>query len=1086
MRPTVCMTKALLCAVLALTFTSAQALEHAYFEDFATKDYCDESNTTALWDTSAGELRLPPFELSHLGSVVTPGSPYELVVRGDHAYVADYTSGLTVVDVSDPSSPAIVGALVLPGASRGIDVAGDRAYVAAYSSGLRVVDVSDQTAPVEVAYCDTLGAAYEVAVAGHYAYVAAGSAGLRVVTVGGAAPYVVGTYDTGGSARCVDVKGDHAYVADYSVGLVVVDISNPTSPALAGGVSTSGFANGVMVDGDYAFVGCMSGGVDVVDVSDPANPVVAANYDTPSSVQRLFVDGDHVYAADNSSLQVIDVQDPTQPAFEASFATSGGTRAVAVSGMTAFLLSSTTDFDAVSIGTWIAPSFEGSAPCGEAYVGDVCGQGDYVYVSAQHDGLGIYDVSLPSEPVLVGVYDPTGEDVNAADVDGDLAVVARDTDVHVVDVSDPEAPSLLGSCSTITSEIHNVAISGDFAFATMGLEGVSVVDISDPTSPFIADDIQVVGAVALGLDAAGDYLAVAAKYDFLMFKVLETGTISLVGSCATGSYTTDVDLEGNYAFVSASDRLLTIDVSDPTSPSVVSSIEVDMGWFEDVEVFGDRLYLADECGSTVGGIRVYDVSDPESPVLIDGYESGQNTSGMVRLGDFLLVACLYDSVRAFQISDREAYVESDEARSLDVESSDIDIVRARMTANTSGGIAVPYCSNDGGSSWQEADLGDWLTFPSQDDDLRWRLRLDASPAYDKPVVGDLTVEWGYRFALIDAVADVGNDQGGQVSLEWSGSGHDQAATTHTITDYLVYRRIDAPERGEEPADVPVARSVSRASAVEEAGGSGPPPSLGRYPPGDWHYVTTVPAFGEDEYAVVVPTLVDSTAGNGVRYSVFFVRALTDTPGVYFDSPPDSGYSVDNLEPHVPTGLRVDHRSDRNELAWDAPLDPDFDHFRVYRGACPDFAPDAENLIAEVVACAWTDEVQQGWGYHYKVSSVDRAGNESEAASPEETTGVPDGATPTRYALYQNVPNPFNPTTTLRFDVPEPGGGLKLEIFNASGRSVTVLLEDEFPAGPHWTTWDGRDAAGERVASGVYFYRLTAPGFERTRRMIVLK
>jgi flagellar hook assembly protein FlgD len=84
-------------------------------------------------------------------------------------------------------------------------------------------------------------------------------------------------------------------------------------------------------------------------------------------------------------------------------------------------------------------------------------------------------------------------------------------------------------------------------------------------------------------------------------------------------------------------------------------------------------------------------------------------------------------------------------------------------------------------------------------------------------------------------------------------------------------------------------------------------------------------------------------------------------------------------------------------------------------------------------------------------------------------------------LKQNAPNPFNPRTTIRFDLPA-AGTVRLAIYDVAGRLVKVLVEGEIPAGSHEAVWDGRDSAGRGMASGGYFARLQAGGKVETVRM----
>ncbi|MFC1572962.1 FlgD immunoglobulin-like domain containing protein [Candidatus Eisenbacteria bacterium] len=87
-------------------------------------------------------------------------------------------------------------------------------------------------------------------------------------------------------------------------------------------------------------------------------------------------------------------------------------------------------------------------------------------------------------------------------------------------------------------------------------------------------------------------------------------------------------------------------------------------------------------------------------------------------------------------------------------------------------------------------------------------------------------------------------------------------------------------------------------------------------------------------------------------------------------------------------------------------------------------------------------------------------------------------------LFQNQPNPFSPETRIEFDFPQ-AGPVELAIYSVNGRLIRKLLDEERTAGSHSATWDGKDDAGKKVASGVYFYGLTAPGIKESRQMILL-
>ncbi len=99
--------------------------------------------------------------------------------------------------------------------------------------------------------------------------------------------------------------------------------------------------------------------------------------------------------------------------------------------------------------------------------------------------------------------------------------------------------------------------------------------------------------------------------------------------------------------------------------------------------------------------------------------------------------------------------------------------------------------------------------------------------------------------------------------------------------------------------------------------------------------------------------------------------------------------------------------------------------------------------------------------------------------------VDESPLPDDFALLQNHPNPFNPTTTIRYSLARPSQ-VVIEVWNVLGQRVRVLEDEVQAAGVYETTWDGRNASGQEVASGVYFYTLRSGNFTQTRKMVLLR
>ena len=110
------------------------------------------------------------------------------------------------------------------------------------------------------------------------------------------------------------------------------------------------------------------------------------------------------------------------------------------------------------------------------------------------------------------------------------------------------------------------------------------------------------------------------------------------------------------------------------------------------------------------------------------------------------------------------------------------------------------------------------------------------------------------------------------------------------------------------------------------------------------------------------------------------------------------------------------------------------------------------------------------------------------------TGVEEGSQisvlPKSFELGQNYPNPFNPTTTIKYSLRNISGqaipNTTLKIYNILGQEIRKLVDRRELPGEYTIEWDGADSFGNRVASGIYFYRLTRGQDQETRKMVLLK
>jgi hypothetical protein len=112
-------------------------------------------------------------------------------------------------------------------------------------------------------------------------------------------------------------------------------------------------------------------------------------------------------------------------------------------------------------------------------------------------------------------------------------------------------------------------------------------------------------------------------------------------------------------------------------------------------------------------------------------------------------------------------------------------------------------------------------------------------------------------------------------------------------------------------------------------------------------------------------------------------------------------------------------------------------------------------------------------------------------APESGTGgrnlvEQEETVPSVFRLGYSSPNPFNPVTSVDYDIPAGGGSIDIAVFDVAGRRITTLYSGHHDPGTHRVTWDGRDSRGRSVASGIYFVRLDTREFSASRKMVLLK
>ena len=246
-----------------------------------------------------------------------------------------------------------------------------------------------------------------------------------------------------------------------------------------------------------------------------------------------------------------------------------------------------------------------------------------------------------------------------------------------------------------------------------------------------------------------------------------------------------------------------------------------------------------------------------------------------------------------------------------------------------------------------------------------------------------------------------------------------------------------------------------------------------------------------------PLFVDAAGGDlGLaQYSPCVDRGdedadCLDPDGSRADMGPLGGPGAVFVAPPLVTGATLTELGGGSwRLDWDASPAPDISHYVVFRDTTASFIPSPSKALATVNHPVTTFQDSPSHPCYYLVVAVDSEGHSggysAKLLTNDDISAAPEDDLPRSLAFRGVVPNPFNPLTTISFDVPRTGN-VQLAVFDIRGRLVQELVSGQIEAGRHSVQWDGKDQRGHGVAAGVYFARVDDGRTAQTTKMVLAK
>jgi hypothetical protein len=617
------------------------------------------------------------------------GAPTNIVVQRALAFVASRWGGLLIFNVSNPQQPILIGTFneermitkSEPWANfltNGIDVIDNLVLLADGNNGLLLINASDPAEPrlmgkypCEISYLK----ANE-----NYAYIICkGTAQInygnvfQIIDISDAEnPILVGEINqtqSGGFFHEPYISENVVY-ATSGHDLVTIDITNPYQPIEIASLNISGGNYITKVD-NYLLVSKFTE-LKILNVSNPVNPILITTFQTNAdSICSITAINTTAFVADLDSqyiytINITDIVNPSQIGLISYYSNGGlGNKDI------------TLDYESQ----------------------------DFLYCADFRLGLFCFDVTNKSQPELIGAFD-TNCLAWALDVEGEYAYICSRREnpyypsrLEIIDITNNSKPALVGKYDCLDDTIRDVKVSGGYAYLCLAGEGLRILDVHDPTNPVVvgnySNNFTVGFFYNIWYDAESQLCYLPHPYydlliidcsdpsqptllstfetwqSFLLNNVFLENNVAYLTSFASPGEIAIVDIsnpqqpvllsqkkvgdvindiyvkEGRAYLTGLYDPLIILDVSDPTTPELLSMF--DNRWFygQGVAVEGSFAYIA----QYVGGLRVVDVSNPKKPfevAAIRDHYRGICWDVYVREG-YIFIADGWDGLEIYQL-----------------------------------------------------------------------------------------------------------------------------------------------------------------------------------------------------------------------------------------------------------------------------------------------------------------------------------------------------------------------------------------------------------------------------------------------------
>ncbi len=673
---------------------------------------------------------------------------------------------------------------------------------------------------------------------------------------------------------------------------------------------------------------------------------------------------------------------------------------------------------------------------------------------ANGTAVDIYDVSNPDFPVRLGRYDAMGA-VNEVAAQGNIAAVAAGTNgLLLLDVSDAANPELLGKLST-TYPAKLVRIKDNYVY--FADRGLFVVDISDPANPNVVKEFTRIGFLPpdpIQLEISGNQLhTIASTNGYRIYDITDPAQTKQIYVNKDVSSLRALFVSDNKAHILGGQQWRIFDVSDPTAPKLLSTTYEKS---ENLFVSGNYAYLLfpDGPAGLDDQFRVYDVSDPASPKLIVSVPS-----------DELFLAKIV-------IKDGYAYL-------------------ARRAFFTVWSVSNPgdpkVIFNDG--------MGGKPTSLVVDQNYLYVTNTYGFKVYD---ISDLSSP--VQVSEIDSIYAANLFKYDKYLYTFGNA----RLRIWDVSDPKAIKHMSVRTIGAIPFEILVHGNYvyftdNRGISVLDLSDPLAPKNLGKLNTsdgpvaftisGNYMYITfgygNMVIYDIQDLANAKQVASPSISGYGVRASGNSMYLATHFLG--------TGLHIYDLSDPVNPNLIQQLPSDTYGRGYKVEVNGNVAYYNGKDGlmALDVSDPNAVKLLGSFKIGYLPPHLTELYRFFriqgniaYLIDEV--LGLFIVRFDNVVTSADRPSSLPGDFALHQNHPNPFNPGTTIAFDLPA-AADVSLAIYDLTGRNIDTIALGRLSAGRHRVNWQATASNGRPLPPGVYFYQLKVDGrVMQTRKMSLIK